>query len=65
MGHEDQRRRVYGVNAGPLMELDVWLAPYRRLWNGSLDALGRRLDEVGRLEQPENRPEKRKGSDQS
>ena len=30
----------------PIAELDAWLAPYRRLWNRSLDALGRRLDET-------------------
>jgi DNA-binding transcriptional ArsR family regulator len=41
----DAQRRVYGVNAAPLMELDVWLAPYRRLWNSHLDALERHLDE--------------------
>src|SRR4051794_39960708 len=40
----DAQRRVYGVDAGPLMELDVWLAPYRRLWNSHLDALERHLD---------------------
>ena len=29
----------------PADELDVWLAPYRRLWNERLDALGRHLDD--------------------
>jgi DNA-binding transcriptional ArsR family regulator len=41
---QDAQRRVYAVNPGPLAELDVWLAPYRRLWNESLDALERHLD---------------------
>ena len=27
-------------------ELDDWLAPYRRFWDGRLDALGRHLDET-------------------
>ena len=40
----DAQKRVYGLNPGPLRELDVWLAPYRRLWNSHLDALERHLD---------------------
>jgi len=40
----DANRRVYAIEPGPLNELDVWLAPYRRLWNEPLDALGRHLD---------------------
>jgi DNA-binding transcriptional ArsR family regulator len=40
------QRRVYALEPGPLAELDVWLAPYRRLWSDSLDALERRLDET-------------------
>jgi len=40
----EAQRRVYAVDPGPIAELDVWLAPYRRLWNESLDALGRHLD---------------------
>jgi DNA-binding transcriptional ArsR family regulator len=40
----EAQRRVYALDPGPLAELDVWLAPYRRLWNDSLDALGRHLD---------------------
>jgi DNA-binding transcriptional ArsR family regulator len=41
---QDANRRVYALDPGPLNELDVWLAPYRRLWNESLDELGRHLD---------------------
>jgi DNA-binding transcriptional ArsR family regulator len=40
----EANRRVYALDPGPLNELDVWLAPYRRRWNESLDALGRHLD---------------------
>ena len=40
----EAQRRVYALDPGPLNELDVWLAPYRRLWNEHLDALGRHLD---------------------
>jgi DNA-binding transcriptional ArsR family regulator len=43
---QDAQRRVYALDPAPIAELDAWLAPYRRLWNRSLDALGRRLDEA-------------------
>jgi DNA-binding transcriptional ArsR family regulator len=39
------QRRWYGIRAEPLAELDAWLAPYRELWGGRLDALERHLDE--------------------
>jgi DNA-binding transcriptional ArsR family regulator len=42
----DGRRRWYGLRAEPLAELDEWLAPYRELWGGRLDALERHLDET-------------------
>ena len=41
----DAQRRLYCVRPAPLAELDAWLAPYRRLWTRSLDALERHLDE--------------------
>ena len=40
----DAQRRVYRVDPRPLRELDAWLAPYRQMWNTSLDALQRELD---------------------
>lgn len=43
---QDAQRRVYALDPAPIAALDTWLAPYRRLWNSSLDALGRRLDET-------------------
>ena len=46
---QEAQRRVYAIDPGPLAELDVWLAPYRRMWSDSLDALGRRLDETSPL----------------
>jgi DNA-binding transcriptional ArsR family regulator len=42
----DAQRRVYALDPAPIAVLDAWLAPYRKLWNESLDALGRRLDEA-------------------
>ena len=47
----EAQRRVYAVDPGPLAELDVWLAPYRRLWNEGLDALGRHLDRTATEEE--------------
>jgi DNA-binding transcriptional ArsR family regulator len=41
---QDGRRRLYALEPRPMAELDAWLAPYRRLWSESLDALGRHLD---------------------
>jgi DNA-binding transcriptional ArsR family regulator len=41
----DAQRRLYRVRPEPLEELDAWLAPYRRMWTHSLDALARHLDE--------------------
>jgi DNA-binding transcriptional ArsR family regulator len=41
----EAQRRIYGVRAEPLAEVDEWLEPYRRLWSEHLDALERHLDE--------------------
>jgi DNA-binding transcriptional ArsR family regulator len=41
----DGQRRLYELRPEGLAELEQWLAPYRRLWRGSLDALERHLDE--------------------
>ena len=38
-------RRVYELRPEGLEAIDVWLAPYRRLWASSLDRLERELDE--------------------
>ena len=37
----EAQRRIYAIDPGPMAELDAWIAPYRRLWNDSLDALER------------------------
>jgi DNA-binding transcriptional ArsR family regulator len=41
----DGQRRLYGLRAEGFAELERWLAPYRRLRRGSLDALERHLEE--------------------
>ena len=48
---QEAQRRVYALDPGPLAELDVWLAPYRRLWNERLDDLGRHLDHMATEEE--------------
>lgn len=42
----DAQRRVYRIRPEPLMEVDAWLAPFRRFWSTHLDALERHLDRV-------------------
>ncbi len=48
----DAQRRVYRVRPEPLMEVDAWLAPFRRFWTARVDALERHLD---RMEQARER----------
>jgi DNA-binding transcriptional ArsR family regulator len=40
----DAHRRIYQLQADPLLEIDRWLAPYRRAWAERLDALAAHLD---------------------
>lgn len=40
----EAQRRLYRIKPEPLQELDLWLAPFRRMWSKHLDALERHLD---------------------
>ena len=51
----DAQRRVYRLRPEPLMELDSWLAPFRRFWSGHVDALERHLDRMERQPAPKRR----------
>ncbi|HZX92408.1 MAG TPA: metalloregulator ArsR/SmtB family transcription factor [Rudaea sp.] len=42
----DAQRRLYRINPQPLMEVDAWLAPFRRFWSAHVDALERHLDRM-------------------
>ncbi|WP_025596919.1 ArsR/SmtB family transcription factor [Burkholderia sp. WSM2230] len=42
----EAQRRVYRIKPEPLMEIDAWLAPFRRFWSVHLDALERHLDQT-------------------
>jgi DNA-binding transcriptional ArsR family regulator len=39
----DAQRRLYRLRPEPLMELDVWLEPYRAEWTAKLDSLEQHL----------------------
>jgi DNA-binding transcriptional ArsR family regulator len=38
------QQRIYRIEEHQLRALDSWIAPYRLLWTGQLDALERHLD---------------------
>jgi len=44
----DAQRRVYRITPKPLIEVDAWLAQFRRHWNAHVDALERHLDRIDR-----------------
>jgi DNA-binding transcriptional ArsR family regulator len=52
----DAQRRLYRLRPEPLMELDAWLAPFRKYWSAHVDALERHLD---RTHKPARKKEKR------
>jgi DNA-binding transcriptional ArsR family regulator len=51
----DAQRRVYRLRPGPLMEVDSWLAPFRRFWSARVNALERHLDRMERRPAPKRR----------
>ena len=52
----EAQRRVYRLRPEPLMEVETWLAPFRRFWTTHVDALERHLD---RMEQTSRTGKKR------
>jgi len=52
----DAQRRVYRIRPEPLMEVDAWLATFRRFWSRHVDALERHLD---RTDHPAKKRKKR------
>jgi DNA-binding transcriptional ArsR family regulator len=44
----DAQRRIYRLRPEPLVEIDDWLAPYRRLWAARLDRLEQHLEQERR-----------------
>ena len=55
----DAQQRVYRLRPEPLMELDEWLAPFRRFWSKHVDALEQHLDNMEKLEKSSPRKGKK------
>lgn len=51
----EAQRRVYRIRPEPLMEVESWLAPFRRFWSAHVDALERHLDRMDRQSAPKRR----------
>jgi len=51
----DAQRRVYRLRPEALMEVDSWLAPFRRFWSAHVDALERHLDRMERQPAPKRK----------
>src|SRR5207302_3035926 len=45
----EAQRRLYRLRPEPLMEVDAWLAPFRRFWSKHLDALEQHLDKMEKV----------------
>ena len=58
----DAQRRLYRIRPEPLMEVDAWLAPFRRYWSSHVDALERHQDRISqdRMSQAPRRKRKKK-----
>src|SRR5437867_1318434 len=39
----DAQRRLYRLKVEPFLEMDAWLAPFRRFWCAHVDGLARHL----------------------
>jgi DNA-binding transcriptional ArsR family regulator len=51
----DAQRRLYRIRPEPLMEVDAWLAPFRRFWSVHVDALERHLDRMNQVRRRKGR----------
>ena len=56
----DAQRRLYRLKPEPLLEVDAWLAPFRRFWSAHVDALERHLDRMGRATETKRKKRKTK-----
>jgi len=48
----EAQQRFYRLRPEPLLELDAWLAPFRRQWEEPLARLAERLDEMEMEDRP-------------
>jgi DNA-binding transcriptional ArsR family regulator len=51
----EAQRRLYSLRPEPLMELDDWLAPFRRFWSKRVDALERHLEKMDKPRSPKGK----------
>jgi DNA-binding transcriptional ArsR family regulator len=51
----DAQRRLYRIRPEPLLEVDAWLAPFRRFWSVHVDALERHLDRMNQVPRRERK----------
>jgi DNA-binding transcriptional ArsR family regulator len=45
----EAQRRLYRLRPEPLMELDAWLAPFRRFWSKHVDSLEQHLEKMEKV----------------
>jgi len=55
----DAQRRLYRIRPEPLMEVDAWLAPFRRFWSAHVDALERHLERMDQVPPGKRRNDER------
>jgi DNA-binding transcriptional ArsR family regulator len=58
----DAQRRLYRLNPESLLEVETWLAPFRRFWSAHLDALERHLDRMEQSTRMKRETKKRRGA---
>lgn len=57
----DAQRRLYRIKPEPLLEVDTWLAQFRRFWSAHVDALERHLDRMDESKPVRQTRKKKKG----
>jgi DNA-binding transcriptional ArsR family regulator len=55
----DAQRRLYRLKPEALLEVDAWLAPFRRFWSAHVDALERHLDRMDQSTRTKRKTRKR------
>ena len=50
----EAQRRMYRLRLEPLLELDLWLEPYRQMWKESLDRLEAHLETMPAINSEES-----------
>ena len=56
----DAQRRLYRLKPEALLEVDAWLAQFRRFWSGHVDLLERHLDRMDQSTPAKKKTRRRK-----